>query len=260
MEEPQINWSVPLSFIERNGFKLAYRLVKGSGLTVVYLGGFHSNMNGEKASKVFKHASEKYGFSALCLDYSGHGSSDGIFHEGNISTWLEDALHAIKTLTQGPLIICGSSMGAWISILVSLRLKDRVKGLLTIAAATDMTEKFIWDKCTHEHKEQLENQGYFDHNSQYDEEPYRITMQLIEDGKKHLILNEEIELYCPVRMLHGTADSDIDWENSLNTMNQLTSADVHLKLIKDAGHRLSDPEHIEEIIKALDELIGLAKV
>ena len=260
MDEPQITWSVPLSFTERNKLKLAYRFAKGSKLTVVYLGGFHSNMNGEKAIKVFKHTSEKYGFSSLCLDYSGHGSSNGIFHEGNISTWMKDALYIIEIVTDGPLIICGSSMGAWISILISLRLKDRVKGLLTIAAATDMTEKFIWDKCTEEHKEQLKNQGYFDHNSQYDEEPYRITMQLIEDGKKHLILSDEIALSCPVRMLHGTADTDIEWQNSLNTMNQLESTDVHLNLIKDAGHRLSEPEHIKEIIQALDELVALIKI
>ena len=260
MEESEINWSVPLSYTERNGLKLAYRFFKGSQLTVVYLGGFHSNMNGEKASKVFCRASEKYGFSALCLDYSGHGSSEGIFHEGNISTWLDDALHIIQEVTEGPLIICGSSMGAWISLLASLKLENRVKGLLTIAAATDMTKSFIWDKCTEEHKRQLKNQGFFDHNSQYDEEPYRITMQLIEDGKQHLLLDKKIDLHCPVRMLHGTADTDIDWQNSLNTMNRLKSENVHLKLIKDAGHRLSEPEHIAEIIQALDELISLTEV
>lgn len=214
-------------------------------------------MNGEKASEVFKHATEKYGFSALCLDYSGHGSSEGVFHEGNISTWLADALHIIQEVTEGPLIVCGSSMGAWISLLASIELKERVKGILTIAAATDMTQRFIWDKCDEEHKKLLLNEGFFDHNSQYDEEPYRITMQLIEDGRQHLLLGRTIPLSCPVRMLHGTADSDIDWENSLNTMNQLASENVHLKLIKDAGHRLSEPRHIQEIIKALDELISL---
>ena len=257
MEESEINWPVPLSFAERNQLKLAYRFAKGKKITIVYLGGFHSNMNGEKANQVFKHAI-KCGCSALCLDYSGHGSSEGVFHEGNISNWLSDALHIIQTVTDGPLIICGSSMGAWISTLVSLQLKKRVKGLLTIAAATDMTESFIWNKCDEEHKKLLLSQGFFDWTNQYDEEPYRITMQLIQDGKQHLILDNPIELNCPIRMLHGTADLDIDWQNSLNTMNQLTSEDVHLNLIKDAGHRLSEPDHIEQIIQSLDELIILA--
>ncbi|MCM8540272.1 MAG: alpha/beta hydrolase [Lentisphaeraceae bacterium] len=256
MEQPNITWPVPLSLTERHEHKLAYRYKQGKNLTIVYLGGFHSNMNGEKANQVFKHAVDKYGFSALCLDYSGHGSSEGIFHEGNISTWLADALHIIKTVTDGPLIICGSSMGAWISTLAALQLKERVKALLTIAAATDMTQKFIWEKCDAIHQNKLLTEGFFDHNSQYDEEPYKITMQLIEDGKKHLILDKPIKLNCPVRMLHGTADLDIDWQNSLNTMNQLTSKDVHLNLIKDAGHRLSDPEHIEQIIQAFEELIN----
>ena len=258
MEEPEITWPVPLLFSKRKGLDLAYRYKQGKDLTIVYLGGFHSNMNGEKANQVFKHAINKYGFSALCLDYSGHGSSEGIFHEGNISAWLADALHIIEKVTNGPLIICGSSMGAWISTLVSLKIKQKVKGLLTIAAATDMTQKFIWDKCDEAHKNKLLKDGFFDHNSQYDEEPYRITMHLIEDGKKHLILEKPIELNCPVRMLHGTADLDIDWQNSLNTMNQLTSKDVQLNLIKDAGHRLSEPEHIEQIIQSLDELVSLS--
>ena len=258
MEESDISWPVPLSFTERNGSKLAYRYHQGKDITIVYLGGFHSNMNGEKANQVFKHAVNNYGFSALCLDYSGHGSSEGVFHEGNISSWLKDALCIIQQITEGPLIICGSSMGGWISILTSLQLKERVIGLLTIAVASDMTERFIWNKCDEEHKSLLLKQGYFDHNSQYDEEPYRISMQLIEDGKKHLILEKSIDLNCPVRMLHGTADTDIDWQNSLDTMQQLKSTDVHLNLIKDAGHRLSEPEHIEQIIQSLDELINLA--
>lgn len=258
MEEAVITWPVPLSFTKRNDSKLAYRYYQGEKLTIVYLGGFHSNMNGEKANQVFKHAINKHNFSALCLDYSGHGSSDGIFHEGNISTWLSDALHIINSVTKGPLIICGSSMGAWISTLVSLQLKERVKGLLTIAAATDMTERFIWDKCDDIHRNQLLNQGYFEWANQYDEDPYHITMQLIEDGKKHLILDKPIELNCPIRMLHGTADLDIDWQNSLNTMNQMTSKDVQLNLIKDAGHRLSEPEYIEQILQSLNELMNLA--
>ena len=259
MEIPEIDWPVPLKFLDRDGTSLAYRYSSGSNLTVVYTGGFHSNMNGEKASSVFMHAREQ-GFSALCLDYSGHGSSEGVFEEGNISIWLADTLHLVTELTEGPLVLVGSSMGGWIAQLTALRFTERVKGLVTIAAATDMTEKFIWSKCDDEYRQKLINDGYFEWDSPYDEDPYIITMQLIDDGRQHLLLGNEIQINCPVRLLHGTEDGDIDWQNSLATMGKMTSNDVHLKLIKGAGHRLSEPENIQEILKALDEVVKRASI
>jgi pimeloyl-ACP methyl ester carboxylesterase len=255
MEEDEINWPVNLSYTTRNMLSLAYRYHAGNTLTIVYTGGFNSNMNGTKANQIFKQAVAK-GYSALSLDYSGHGSSGGNFAEGNISTWLEDTLHIINKVTTGPLIICGSSMGGWIALLASLRLRERIKGIVTIAAATDMTENFIWDRCDDEHTEKLLTEGFFEWQSPYDDEPYIITMQLIIDGRKHLLLNQEIDLHCPIRMLHGTADEDIDWENSLATMNRLKSENVHLKLIKGAGHRLSETKHITAILSTLDEVIN----
>ena len=253
MDIPQVDWPVELSFLKRQETSLAYRYHQGRDLTIVYTGGFHSNMNGEKANAIFKHA-VKEGYSALCFDYSAHGQSDGVFAEGNISIWLADTLHLIDKLTSGDIILCGSSMGGWIAILTALQLANKVKGLVTIATATDMTEKFIWDKCGAEHKSQLLNEGFFKWDSDYDEAPYIISMQLIEDGRKHLLLDNPIKVLCPVRMLHGTADGDIDWQNSLETMNKIESEDIHLKLIKGAGHRLSDPEHIIEILQALDQV------
>ncbi len=255
MEEDEITWPVSLSYTTRNKLSLAYRYHPGKTLTVVYTGGFNSNMNGTKANQIFKHAIAQ-GYAALCLDYSGHGSSDGLFAEGNISTWLEDTIHIINEVTEGPLLMCGSSMGGWITLLTSLRLKKRVKGIVTIAIATDMTEKFIWQKCSEEHTQKLLHEGFFEWQSPYDDDPYIITMQLIKDGRKHLLLDQQIDLTCPVRMIHGTEDTDIDWENSLATMNRLKSDNVHLKLIKGAGHRLSDSEHIAEILAALDKVIS----
>jgi pimeloyl-ACP methyl ester carboxylesterase len=253
METPELTWPVKLSYLQKDKIKLAYRFHQGNDLTIVYTGGFKSNMNGEKANSIFKFAIEK-SCSALCFDYTGHGLSSGKFSESNTSTWLEDTLHIIKQLTKGPIIFCGSSMGGWIALLAALKTKQ-TKGILTIAAATDMTEKFIWDKCDDEHRSLLLSQGYFEWISSYDEEPYLFTMQLIEDGRKHLILSDEIDIDCPVRMLHGTTDPDIDWQNSLATLKCLTSKNAQLKLINNAGHRLSDPENIKEIINTLNELI-----
>ena len=253
MEITDKEWPASLQYIIHKDTRLAYRLHSGGELTVVYVGGFHSNMNGEKAIRIFKHAKAR-GHSALCFDYSGHGSSEGEFAELTISDWLNDTLYIVSEFVTGPLVFVGSSMGGWIALLASMRLRERVKGIVTIAAATDMTE-IIWNRCSPEQRRILNEQGYFDWDSQYDDEPYRITMKLIEDGKRHLILNNEIPVYCPVRMIHGTRDSDINWQNSIETIKQLASDDTDLQLIENAGHRLSEPDQIVEILKLLDDIL-----
>lgn len=255
MEESDFNWPVEKSYTVNNGNRLAFRYSQGSEKTIVYLGGFHSNMNGEKTFAVFNFARDN-GYSVLCMDYSCHGDSEGDFHEATISGWLSDVEHVVNQNVKGDFYLCGSSMGAWISLLTALRFGERVKGIVTIAAATDMTEKFIWERCQEEQHTLLKEQGYFSWMSRYDEEPYILTQKLIDDGRKHLLLvDEEIAIDCPVRLLHGTADDEIVWTNSLETMERLKSKDVTLKLFKGDDHRLSEPKHLREIIRALKSII-----
>ena len=194
---------------------------------------------------------------ALCFDYRGHGHSEGEFSQFAISDWLDDTLHIVSEVVKGPILFVGSSMGAWIALLASMKLRERVKGILTIAAATDMTE-IIWNACTANQRQLLNEQGYFDWDSDYDDIPFRITMNLIKDGKQHLILREKIPVYCPVRMIHGTGDIDIDSYNSVKTLKLLSSNDAQLNLVKDAEHRLSEPHEIEIILGMLDELLSPA--
>lgn len=255
MEESDFDWPVEMRFTQRNGNRLAFRYSQGSEKTIVYLGGFHSNMNGEKCFAVFNFARDN-DLSVLCMDYSCHGDSEGDFHEATISEWLADVAHVINENVQGDFYLCGSSMGAWISLLTACEFGDRVKGIVTIAAATDMTERFIWDRCQDEQRMLLKEQGYFSWNSQYDDDPYILTQKLIDDGRNHLLLiDEEIPINCPVRLLHGTADDEIVWTNSLETLERLRSEDVTLKLFKGDDHRLSEPKHIREIIRALKSLL-----
>ena len=127
-----------------DGTHLAWIRQDGRGPTIVFLPGFRSDMTGDKATALAAFAAER-GQAMLRFDYSGHGASEGAFLDGTIGQWASDALTAIDRLTEGPLILVGSSMGGWIALLTALARPDRVTALVGIAAAPDFTQRLMWD-------------------------------------------------------------------------------------------------------------------
>jgi len=170
------------------GRKIAYCRVEGSGPGVVFLGGFRSDMTGTKAQYLETWAKRR-GRSFLRFDYSGHGESSGRFVDGCIGDWADDAEAAIRALTVGPQILVGSSMGGWISLLMSKRI-GRIAGLVGIAAAPDFTEDSMWASFDDEMRSRLERDGQIELPSDYADGPYIITKRLIEEGRHSLVLRE----------------------------------------------------------------------
>ncbi|MBV9251503.1 MAG: alpha/beta hydrolase, partial [Acetobacteraceae bacterium] len=208
----------------------------------MFLPGFRSDMNGDKATNVAAFCAER-GHAILRFDYSGHGASGGRFENGTIGRWAADTLAAIDRLTEGKLVLVGSSMGGWIALLTALVRPERVAALVGIAAAPDFTEALMWNAMSFEERTKLMRDGVMHVPSQYGE-PTPITRALIEDGRKHLLLPLPIALNCPVRLLHGQADPDVPWEMALRIAEQVTSADVQVVLVKDGDHRLSRPRDL----------------
>lgn len=233
---------------------LAYRQQEGDGPGVVFLGGFHSDMTGSKAEYLAGWCAAR-GRAFLRFDYSGHGVSGGSFAEGTIGQWLADAELVLTSLTAGPQILVGSSMGGWIALLLALRHPERLAGLIGIAAAPDFTEDLMWAQFPTAIRAQIEHDGMWLRPSEYGE-PYPITRQLIEDGRRHLVLRAPLPLEAPVRLLHGQADPDVPWQLSLTIAETLTSRDVAVTLIKDGDHRLSTPENLALLGRTLGALLG----
>ncbi|MBV8939092.1 MAG: alpha/beta hydrolase [Alphaproteobacteria bacterium] len=239
------------------GRTLAYHAVAGRAPGLMFFGGFRSDMTGAKALALEAFC-RKRGQAFLRFDYSGHGASSGAFEEGTIGAWLEDALAAFDALTHGPQLLAGSSMGAWIALLLALRRRERVRGIVGIAAAPDFTEELIWNVFPPAQRAQLATEGRVVLPDCYGTEPYAITRRLIEEGRSHLLLGESISLTCPVRLLHGLADEDVPWQTSARLLERLQSADATLTLIKGGGHRLSEPGHLQllcETVAALSDCI-----
>ncbi len=220
-----------------DGVRLAWTLLEGMGPTVVFLPGFRSDMMGAKAVAVAEWCRAQ-GRACLRLDYSGHGASEGVFTEGTIGRWTADALAVVDAVTDGPLVLVGSSMGGWIMLQVALQRPPRVVGLVGVAAAPDFTEALMWQSMMPAERAVLERDGVLMVPSAYGE-PTPVTKALIEDGRRHLLMGGPIGLACPARLLHGQRDPDVPWETSVRLAERLAGDDVQVVLVKDGDHRLS---------------------
>jgi pimeloyl-ACP methyl ester carboxylesterase len=237
-----------------DGKQLAWIRAAGQAPTVVFLPGYRSDMAGEKATMLAAFCAA-HGQAMLRFDYSGHGASDGIFEDGTIGAWAADALTAIDAMTEGPLLLVGSSMGGWIALLTALARPARIAGLIGIAAAPDFTETLMWAAMTPAERTTLLRDGVLHAPSQYGE-PYVITRALIEDGRNRLVLNGPIAIACPVRLLHGQRDPDVPWETALRIAEQITGEDVRITLVKDGDHRLSRPQDLDLLCNTLGDTLA----
>lgn len=237
-----------------DGNYLAYARTPGKSPTVVFLGGFRSDMTGTKAVALEAWA-EKRGQAFLRFDYLGHGQSSGRFEDGTIGRWKDDSLAAIDALTEGKLVLVGSSMGGWLSLLTAQARPERLAGLVLIAAAPDFTERMLLGGLSAEDRAALQRDGRLERPSQYSPEPSVFTWKLIEEGRNHLLLDKPLKLPCPVRLLHGQSDPDVPWEYSLQIARHLEAPDVISTFVKGGDHRLSTPADIARLIAMVEELV-----
>lgn len=190
----------------------------------------------------------------LRFDYSGHGASSGEFEDGCIGDWTADAADVLGRLTDGPQVLVGSSMGAWIALLLARRFPKRVAGLVGIAAAPDFTEDSIWSGLSEAERRDLVEHGRIFLRSKWLDRPYLVTRRLIEDGRRHLVLRSPLRLGCPMRLLHGKADTEVDRSVALRLLDHVDALDTRLTLVKNADHRFSGPKELELIGRTLDEM------
>lgn len=242
-------------FLDGPSGQLGFRRITGRGPGVVWFGGFRSDMTGTKAEHLSDWA-QREDRAFLRFDYSGHGASQGRFEDGVISDWLNDAIAALDRLTAGPQILVGSSMGGWIAALAALQRPQRVAGVVFIAPAADFTEALIWDQLTAVEREAIMTQGRLVEHSPYSPEPSILTRSLIEDGRKHLLLDTVIAIRVPVRIIQGMADPEVPWRHAMRFAECLETDDLVITLLKAGDHRLSKPHELAAITAAIEALSG----
>ena len=234
----------------------------GDGATpgLVWLPGFKSDMISTKASALAEWAGSK-GLASTRFDYSGHGQSGGTFEDGTISRWLDEAEAVFTKLTCGPQILVGSSMGGYITLLLLRRLMNsapdqaaRIKGLVLIAPAWDMTEELMWNNFAPSVKAALEKDGVWHRPSAYGE-PYPITAKLIEDGRNHLFARKTWNPGRPVHIMHGLLDPDVPWEHTLDLESFLDDDWTRVSAVPDGEHRLSRPEDLAMLFDIIGQMV-----
>ena len=237
----------------------AARAPGGAGL--VWLCGFKSDMGSTKAQALDDRCRAD-GRALLRFDYSGHGESGGRFEDGTITRWLEETLAVIRAASAGPLVLVGSSMGGYLALLAARELARageaaRLAGMALIAPAVDFTEALIWAQAPEAARRAILETGAWARPSPYGPEPYVITRALIEDGRRHLLLDDTIRTHCPLRILQGMRDADVPWRHAMTLVEHIAGDPVTLTLVKDGDHRLSRPEDIALLFAAID---GLAPI
>jgi pimeloyl-ACP methyl ester carboxylesterase len=237
---------------------IAYRHRKGQAPGLMWLGGYRSDMSGTKAASLAAFAAE-HDLQFTRHDYSGHGASGGAFRDGTISLWLEQSLAVLDQVTEGPQILVGSSMGAWIALRMVQELnrrdRGRIAGLLLIAPAPDFTHELMMPQLTKAQKKQIETQGYLEEPSDYSPEPNIYTRALFEDGEQNRVLTGLIDTHCPVTILQGMEDPDVPHSHALKLVEHLPADNVTLSLIPDGDHRLSRPQDLDLMLRSTQALV-----
>ena len=247
---------MPIEYLTKNKKNIAYLANAGGAFTLVFLGGFMSDMMGSKATHLEDWAIKNhYGF--LRFDYSGHGKSDGIFTDGSILSWFEDALAVLDDLTNGKQILIGSSMGGWIALLLAKNRPNRVHSIIGVAAAPDFTEDLMWSNFNDNEKKRIIEDGILLQESEYSDEPYKISRNLILDSKNCLVLREKLNFEFPIRLLQGTADNDVPLDLALRLINHIDCDDAKLEIVKGADHSFSSEKCLKLIVSNLKELLKL---
>lgn len=217
--------------------------------------GFMSDMTGGKALAL-EDLCKSRGQAFVRFDYRGHGASSQAFAEGCIGDWADDALLVLDRLTEGPQLLVGSSMGGWIMLLTALARPKRIAGLVGIAPAPDFTETLVWRELTESQRGEVMDKGFVEIPTDYGDKPYVITKRLIEDGRNRQILDKApLPIRVPIRIMQGLQDKDVPWRTALRIQDAVESQDVDVTLIKNGGHRLSEPHDLSRLTRTVAALL-----
>lgn len=236
-----------------DGETLALKRVRGAGPTVVWIGGFRSDMEGTKALALDQAARER-GWDYLRYDHFAHGRSSGDWRKATVGRWREDAIAIIDSL-DGPAVLVGSSMGGWVALLAAVARPDRVHAVVLVNPAQDFTERLMWPGLADHERQAILREG----ETLIVEEglgEYVLTRTMFEEARDWLLMDGTVPVAAPVHILQGRADDVVPWRHQIPLLERLTGGDVRLELIAGGDHRLSSPDHLALLVETVEKNRG----
>lgn len=232
-----------------DGETLALKRVTGTGPTVLWIGGFRSDMEGTKALALDAAARQR-GWNYVRYDHFAHGASSGDWRKATIGRWREDAVALIDSF-EGPVVPVGSSMGGWVALLAALARPERVAGLVLVNPAQDFTERLMWPGLADHIRQAIVRDG----EALISEEglgEYVLTRQMFEEARNWLLLDGVIDIAAPVHVLQGRKDDVVPWRHQVELTERLQGGDITLDLIAEGDHRLSSPADLDRLVEAVE--------
>ncbi|MBS1165215.1 MAG: putative aminoacrylate hydrolase RutD [Proteobacteria bacterium] len=226
------------------------RVLDGAGPTIVWLGGFRSDMTGAKAEAVTAWG-HQHGRKVVRFDYSGHGSSDGAFEDGRIGRWFAEAKAVIAAEAGSDFVAVGSSMGGWMALLLAREHVAGLSGAVLIAPAPDFTDKLFYPALPPEARARVDAGETIEVPGEYGSPAYRLAADFFRDGARHNLLDAPFRLGVPVIIIQGMADRSVPYAHAQRIVDRLVDDDVVLTLVKDGDHRLARPSDIALILDAV---------
>jgi len=239
--------------------KIAYKLTPGkTGPTIVHVPGLneYTRMNGDKAMSLLRYCNIN-DFPCVIYDHECTGNSEGDTRNVLFSHWVEDLETVITRLTEGPIVLVGSSLGGWLALSAAKHYSHLIHGMILFSPAINYVWKY-YEKHLNSLPPHVANRlkkgDIHVHTHQFGDA--LLKKDFAEDSRKHEIdLDQPIDIDCPVRIVHGLEDEEIDAEDLLKLVKNIKSNDVDLLYRKNGDHQLEAPEDMELFMNTIDRLM-----
>jgi len=216
-------------------------------LVGVYVHGFRSSVGHAKARFFRDHALAR-GYSWCHFDLPCHGRSEGRFRAFRISTALEAVLEVMQRLRGAKLLLLGSSMGAWLSMLAAQKVggrASRVAGAVLVAPAFDFLPQYFHDMLPGGQRASAalrawKSAGARRFTDPYDAAHYDMEYAVLDDARRHSVLERPAAYHFPIRLFHGDQDEIVPISTSERFVAAAPNADIKLHTVAGGDHALSD--------------------
>lgn len=211
----------------------------GAPLALVWLHGFGSRRDGEKATS-FRTRALAAGWAFCAFDFRGHGESDGALRDLTLTRTLEDLAAVRSWLARRGverLALCGSSMGGATALWQAAEAPAGLVALALIAPALELAASFArWAGP------QRLARWRRDGSIRFADESVDgvLGWELMEDLRRYDPAGLAPRHRVPALVFQGQRDESVDWRAAARFAAAAAPGTVRLRLFPDGDHRLLD--------------------